>query len=65
MSIHNPISDNKPFIIRAFPEHMAHLCPVRAVSQWVSAAKLKTGFLFPKLNKNREPITLKQSPMVR
>ncbi|KAF8998884.1 hypothetical protein BDZ89DRAFT_969739, partial [Hymenopellis radicata] len=55
--------DIKPFIIRMFPEYMAHLCPVRAVAKWISHSQIKTGFIFRKMNKDHLPIILKQSPL--
>ncbi|KAK0435126.1 uncharacterized protein EV420DRAFT_1217721, partial [Desarmillaria tabescens] len=36
----NPYGKIPPFILRELPEHMAHLCPVRALAEWVSASNI-------------------------
>lgn len=41
--------DIKPFVLFALPEHEAHLCPVRALAEWLAEAKLSGGYIFRKI----------------
>ncbi|KAJ6631661.1 DNA breaking-rejoining enzyme [Mycena sp. CBHHK59/15] len=39
--------DIKPFVLHELPEDQAYLCPVRALSAWLSVSRITTGYLFP------------------
>ncbi|CAA7269937.1 unnamed protein product [Cyclocybe aegerita] len=39
----------QPFPIQALPEEEAHLCPVRALGEWMNASKIMTGYMFRKI----------------
>jgi hypothetical protein len=42
------LPDVQPFYIYPLDEEEAHLCPVRAMAQWIKASKVTSGFLFRK-----------------
>ncbi len=44
---------------------MAHLCPIRAFSTWISASRINKGNLFPNIDKCDRPITTKNTAMVK
>nr|GAT49007.1 predicted protein [Mycena chlorophos] len=44
----------KPFVLYAFPEEEAHLCPVRALAHWLNFSGIKSGYLFPHMNQRGE-----------
>ena len=55
----------KPFVLPRLPEEMAHLCPVRAYADWVSASEINEGYVFRKLGAGGRPVQNKGTPMVR
>ncbi|KAK0223279.1 DNA breaking-rejoining enzyme, partial [Armillaria fumosa] len=59
----SPFGDIPPFILCALPKHMAHLCPVRALADWIAASKITRGYLFPNIDKCDRPITVKNTAM--
>ncbi|THH03535.1 hypothetical protein EW146_g10421 [Bondarzewia mesenterica] len=38
--------DIKPFYLYALPKEMAHLCPVRALSEWLFVSQINEGYIF-------------------
>jgi hypothetical protein len=38
-----------PFVLYPLPEEEAHLCPVRAITDWIQESKLTAGFLFRRI----------------
>ncbi|KAL1659743.1 hypothetical protein GGF50DRAFT_64646, partial [Schizophyllum commune] len=40
----------------------AHFCPVRALSEWLDASEITSGYLFPKLTSDRQEIKATGSP---
>ncbi|KAK0218990.1 hypothetical protein IW262DRAFT_1448912 [Armillaria fumosa] len=42
---------------------MAHLCPVRALADWVCASRITHGYVFHKMDKRDRQILTKNSPM--
>lgn len=38
-----------PFVLYPLPKEEAHLCPVRAVADWIEESKLTNGFLFRRI----------------
>ncbi|KAK0463170.1 uncharacterized protein EV420DRAFT_1618948 [Desarmillaria tabescens] len=42
---------------------MAHLCPVKALAEWMDVSKIYYGYLFQKMDKRDHPILAKSSPM--
>ncbi len=54
-----------PFVLQELPEQMAHLCPVRAFSAWISASRINKGNLFPNIDKHDRPVTTKSTAMVK
>ncbi|KAK0466670.1 DNA breaking-rejoining enzyme [Armillaria novae-zelandiae] len=61
----SPFGDIPPFVLRALPKHMAHLCPARALATWIGTSKITHGYLFPHIDKRGRPITAKNSAMVK
>ncbi|KAK0430783.1 DNA breaking-rejoining enzyme [Armillaria borealis] len=48
------INEIEPFVLRTLPAKMSHLCPVRALAQWIQASKIYYD----------RPILAKNSPMI-
>ncbi|KAF8806495.1 hypothetical protein BYT27DRAFT_7293828 [Phlegmacium glaucopus] len=44
------------------PEHESHLCPVRAVADWLEASRISTGYLFRRMASGDRP-SQKDTPM--
>ncbi|KXN84316.1 hypothetical protein AN958_12780 [Leucoagaricus sp. SymC.cos] len=42
-------SDIQPFVLTEFPDHMAHLCPVRAYASYLHATQITSGYVFRKI----------------
>ncbi|KAF8140976.1 hypothetical protein K438DRAFT_1531092, partial [Mycena galopus ATCC 62051] len=40
----------KLFYLHLFPEHLAHLCPIRALAQWLYVSGITEGYLFRKIS---------------
>ncbi len=59
------ITDIPPFVLQKLPEHMAHLCPIRALAIWIAASRINKGYLFPNIDKRDRPITAKNTAMVK
>ncbi len=59
------ITDIPLFVLRKLPEHMAHLCPIRALAIWIAASRINKGYLFSNINKHDCPITAKNTAMVK
>ncbi|KAK0457552.1 uncharacterized protein EV420DRAFT_1309793 [Desarmillaria tabescens] len=55
--------DIPPFVLRELPEHMAHLCPVRALATWIGTSRINKGNLFPNIDKRDHPNTAKNTAM--
>jgi len=45
---HHP--EIKPFVLHALPAEEAHLCPIRALAEWLEASNIKQGYLFRKIS---------------
>jgi len=54
----------KPFYLYALPEHEAHLCPVRALASYISASRIKSGYLFRRMAAG-DRLRQDNTPMVR
>ena len=54
----------KPFYLYPLPEEEAHLCPVRALSEWIIASEITSGNLFRKFASNDRPSNDELSSMV-
>lgn len=57
------LSEIEPFILKEMPSTMAHLCPVRALAEWLAEAHIKTGYLFRKVGAHDRVIATNE-PMV-
>jgi hypothetical protein len=55
----------KPFYLHLFPEHLAHICPIRALAQWLCVSEITEGYLFRKMSSGDRVSTDKNSHMVR
>ncbi|KAF9232475.1 hypothetical protein BU15DRAFT_54962 [Melanogaster broomeanus] len=42
-------SDIKPYHLWALPQSEAHLCPVRAMAEWIDASRVISGYVFRKI----------------
>ena len=58
------IPDVQPFYIYPLDEEEAHLCPVRAMAQWIQASKVTSGFLFRKFTAQDRPSAHEDAAMV-
>lgn len=57
----------KPFVLHWLDEEDAHLCPVRAITEWCTISGIYSGYLFPKIT-NTDKVSLaedKNDTMVR
>jgi hypothetical protein len=54
----------QPFVLHEFPPNMAHLCPVRAYSDWIKTTKINEGYIFRKLGAGDRPSSDSTIPMV-
>ncbi|KAJ6533268.1 DNA breaking-rejoining enzyme, partial [Mycena sp. CBHHK59/15] len=54
--------DIKPFVLHELPKDQAYLCPVRALSAWLSVSRIATGYLFPTVTQ-RDQIGESNRPM--
>jgi hypothetical protein len=54
----------QPFVLHEFPPNMAHLCPVRAHSDWIKTTKINEGYIFRKLGAGDRPSSDSTVPMV-
>ncbi|KAF9526293.1 hypothetical protein CPB83DRAFT_770642 [Crepidotus variabilis] len=52
----------KPFYLHALQDEEAHICPVRAMSEWIEASKITKGYLFRKMASGDRP-SQNDSPM--
>jgi hypothetical protein len=41
--------DIRPFYLHVLPESEAHLCPIRALAEWLSVSGIRTGYIFQKM----------------
>ncbi|KAJ7263209.1 DNA breaking-rejoining enzyme [Mycena haematopus] len=55
--------DIEPFYLYPLPENQAHLCAVRAYTEWVDASHITEGFLFPKIGAGDKLMTDKDDSM--
>lgn len=46
----------KPFHLYRLEEEDAHLCPVRALSDWIDAAEITDGYVFRKIGSGERPV---------
>jgi hypothetical protein len=58
------IPDVQPFYIYPLDEEEAHMCPVRAMAQWIKASKITSGFLFRKFTAQDRPSAHEDAAMV-
>ena len=58
------IPDVQPFYIYPLNEEEAHMCPVRAMAQWIKASKVTSGFLFRKFTAQDRPSVHEDAAMV-
>ncbi|KAK0482322.1 hypothetical protein IW261DRAFT_1550293 [Armillaria novae-zelandiae] len=52
----NYLGDIPPYILRELPDPMAHLCPVQAIAEWLSATRITHGYIFRKMDRQEQPI---------
>lgn len=43
------LTDIKPFVLHRLPDYFQHLCPVRALCDWILASQLSSGYVFRKM----------------
>jgi hypothetical protein len=58
------ILDVQPFYVYPLDEVEAHLCPVRAIAQWIEASEVTSGFLFRKFTAQDRPSAHEDAAMV-
>jgi hypothetical protein len=60
-----PLVDIKPFYLYLLPVDQAHLCPVRAIAEWLEVSGIKRGYLFRRIYSGDRIADLdKDTPMV-
>ncbi|KAF8335628.1 hypothetical protein F5887DRAFT_891801 [Amanita rubescens] len=45
-SIIDTLIGTKPFVLWLLPEEECHICPVRALAQWIHCSKIEEGYIF-------------------
>ncbi|KAJ7892040.1 hypothetical protein B0H14DRAFT_3691374 [Mycena olivaceomarginata] len=50
-------------MVHLFPEHLAHICPIRAFAQWLYISEITEGYLFRKMSSGDRVSTDKNSHM--
>ncbi|KAJ7434193.1 hypothetical protein B0H11DRAFT_1703022, partial [Mycena galericulata] len=45
----NQFGGVKPFYLHLLPPHLAHLCPIRALAEWLVVSGITDGYLFRKI----------------
>jgi L-lysine 2,3-aminomutase len=58
------MADVQPFYIYALDEEEAHLCPVRAMAEWIKASQVTSGFLFRRFMSQDRPSAHEDTAMV-
>jgi len=53
-----------PFVLHLLPNEEAHLCPVRALAEWLGETNITTGYLFPKIASGDRVAINDNHPMV-
>jgi hypothetical protein len=43
------VTDIKPFYLHLQPEEEAHLCPIRALAEWLKVSGIDKGYLFQRM----------------
>lgn len=56
--------DIQPFYIYPLDEEEAHLCPVRAMAEWINASQITSGFLFRRFMAQDRPSAHEDTAMV-
>ena len=56
--------DVQPFYIHPLDEEEAHLCPVRAMAEWIKASQVTSGFLFRRFMAQDRPSAHEDTAMV-
>ena len=56
--------DVQPFYVYPLDEEEAHLCPVRAMAQWIKASEVTSGFLFRRFTAQDRPSAHEDAAMV-
>ena len=59
------MTDVQPFYIYPLDEEEAHLCPVRAMAEWINASQVTSGFLFRRFMAQDRPSAHEDTAMVR
>ena len=47
------------------PIEEAHLCPVRAMGEWIKTSGITSGYMFRKMSSNDRPSAKDETPLVR
>ena len=58
------MADVQPFYIYPLDEEEAHLCPVRAMAEWINASQVTSGFLFRRFTAQDRPSAHEDTAMV-
>jgi hypothetical protein len=58
------MADVQPFYIYPLDEEEAHLCPVRAMGEWIKASEVTSGFLFRRFMSQDRPSAHEDTAMV-
>jgi len=51
------ITEIKPFVLHPLPPEEAHLCPFRAIGEWLQASGITTGYMFRRMASGERPST--------
>ncbi|KAJ7683403.1 DNA breaking-rejoining enzyme, partial [Mycena olivaceomarginata] len=58
----NQFGGVKPFYLYLLPPHLAHLCPIRALAEWLTVSEITDGYLFRKIASG-DRVSTQNSPM--
>ena len=62
--INASMPDVQPFYVYPLDDDEEHLCPVRAMAEWIDASQVTSGFMFRKFTAKDRPSDLEDAPMV-
>ncbi|KAF8706311.1 hypothetical protein AX14_013801 [Amanita brunnescens Koide BX004] len=53
----------RPFVLWNFQENESHICPIRALSQWITCSKIKSGYIFRGIRVNKTNEKISENPI--
>lgn len=54
----------RPFVLWKFQENESHICPIRALSQWILCSQINSGYIFRGIRVNKANERIAENPIV-